>query len=91
MKKLAFLVTAALLLSATAHASDTVNTNNDTDGVKYLGGLGAQTGIQYSVNENYSMELGYRVIETWGSTPMLIQSYRLSLSNCLIRTDVSAR
>ena len=27
--------------------------------------LGAQTGIQYSVNEKYSMELGYRVIDTW--------------------------
>ncbi|WP_158264575.1 outer membrane beta-barrel protein [Photobacterium rosenbergii] len=148
MKKLTFIATAALLLSGIANASDTVNANNDNDGIKYFGGLGlsdgtvsniggefeynfragaiindthrltgtyaygddsrashlfasydymvgisenqkwnwfigasagyavfkkadndwtlgAQTGIQYSVNENYSLELGYRVIDTW--------------------------
>ena len=27
--------------------------------------LGAQTGIQYSMSEKYSMEVGYRVIDTW--------------------------
>ncbi|MGR5063449.1 hypothetical protein [Photobacterium sp. DNB22_13_2] len=26
--------------------------------------LGAQTGVQYSLNDRYSMELGYRVIDT---------------------------
>ncbi|MGF1735023.1 hypothetical protein [Photobacterium satsumensis] len=27
--------------------------------------LGAQTGIQYVLGDQYSMELGYRVIDTW--------------------------
>ncbi|AJR06340.1 hypothetical protein C9J03_13445 [Photobacterium gaetbulicola] len=27
--------------------------------------LGAQTGVQYQINDKYSMEMGYRVIDTW--------------------------